>query len=306
MQILKLHIDGLSALPKLDWHYLDHPTLFAGPTPQTSALCDALELSFAALSAHRLKRTLERWGWDPLEIIEEGGHVVECHWTNVELARKFVFEQPKPCLRVELKVSLNSDLLANIRRSASRNPAIQTALLEEPTLSFKLVFLFGEHRQFMRISISKIMIGHHILDISAEPPRWLPMIWSHLSTAFAVESGIDNIAERAAQAAFSVHEYDRYLSFEASLPQLSPLRLVRVGEKWDFLAAGYPIRSWGYVAERRLRHAALVYLSEASIVWLEGECACVQNPSMQLWGTNETASPLDVEPEKSGLLSFKS
>jgi hypothetical protein len=304
MQILTLHINGLSTLPKLDWHHLSQSTVFKGPNPRTSALRDALELTFAALNAERIKSVLERWGWAPQDVVESNGRVEECHWSNSELARLFVVEQPKPILRVDIELSIDADTLANLRRWSVRDPAIQTALLESPTLTFSTTFEFGMKRQFMRINVGRLMVGDHRIDHVSEPPPWLPMLWAGLSRAFVVAPESDDIAALAAEAAFSVASHERYREFCDALPRFAPLRLVQLGNQWQFFAAEHPIRVWGASARLSLRHAAMLYLSGASMVWLEGPCACELHNGVQAWGTTDSSEPLAVDSEENRLLTF--
>lgn len=303
MLLHSFSIDGLSALPHFEWHIDAQDTRFAGPTPESSALRDALELSFAVFSPEKMTRLLNSWGWMPKEVHQEGGRVVEAYLENPNLVTPFILEQPQPTIKIQISLGLSADILAKLRRWTVRSPELQFALLEDPMLRLTLSFDFGLQRKLMRITVGGIHLGAEKIDLSTDP-HWLPQLWHQLQHVFSSIDPQWDLAQLAAEAAFSVEQHHRYLQFRAALPELSPLRLIQVDSQWRFWVDEQPLRAFGDKGILQIQHAALLYLSGASIVWLEGPCACVENDAVQVWGTEVDAAEVKLAAGLPTLASF--
>ena len=219
MQIYSLSIDGLSALPHFEWRADSHSSRLNGPLPKVTAVQDALSLAFAVFSADSLTHLLKRWGWSPQDVVESDGRAVEAHWDHEELAHRFVVDQPNPRVQIHLGLELSANVLADLRRWTLRQPELQLALLEAPTIRMSISCEFSQRRHFMRISVGGIFLGNEKMDLSTEP-HWLPQLWQHMAGAFATQDSLVELAQQAAQAAFS--EWSR------KIPELcgSPSRAV--------------------------------------------------------------------------------
>ncbi|MGC6507720.1 MAG: hypothetical protein ACON4U_04845 [Myxococcota bacterium] len=303
MQINSLSIDGLSALPHFEWRADSHSPRLNGPLPNVYAVRDGLVLAFSVFSTDRLNRLLEQWGWSPSDIVESDGRVVEAHWEHAPLAEQFVVEQPNPRIQFHIELALNASVLADLRRWTVRQPELQLALLESPTVRMSISCEFGQHRQFMRILVGGLFLGKEKIDLSTEP-HWLPQLWQHMDAAFSIHDPRTDLAQQAAEAAFSVNGHGDYLNFVDSLPHLSPIRLIQSGTHWQFWVSEQPLRSFGEMGAQSIRHAALLYLSGASVVWLDGDTGCAEPKGVQVWGFSKSVPEFDFKKANSELLSF--
>lgn len=303
MHILSFNIEGLSDLPNLSWDVAKQGTFFYGPDPKSTAVADALSLAFASFNGECLTTCLDGWGWGVTDVFEEGGRVVECHWGYSDLAEQWVHPDFRRRVRVDLSLSMSAEMIALIRSSASRRPGIVSAVLMAPVLHLSISALFSNSHQQMSIGLNTLQIGDCVVQGGSESPNWLTKLWPILSCSFARGPSHQNIPTWSAHCAFSTRHHDRYLRFVAALSEFSPLRLVRVGEQWTLLSDEKPFSRWGYEGTLSLDQAAVLYLSGASIVWLDGELKCDLGEGIQLWGSRASGVKLDQEKE-SGVLSF--
>ena len=304
MHILSFNIEGLSDLPNLGWDVAEQGTIFYGPDPKSTAVADALSLAFASFDGELLTKCLDGWGWGVTDVFEEGGRVVECHWKHSDLAEHWVHPDFRRRVRVDLSLSMSAEMIALIRSAASRNPGIVSAVLRSPILHLSVSGLFSNTHQQMSIGLNTLKIGECDVQSGSEAPNWLNKLWPILSHSFARGPSHQDIPTWSALCAFSTRHHDRYLSFVDALSEFSPLRLVRVGEQWTLLSDEKPFSRWGYEGALCLDQAAVLYLSGASIVWLDGQRRCDLGEGIQLWGSRASGVKLDQEKE-SGVLSFK-
>ena len=120
MYITSIHARGFRDLPDGRLDDLGRVVDLKGPSPESTALGDALELAFAALSEDGLERLLRRWGLiAPDEQPEITGTPFpdQASWTDQTTARSLVADPARPNLRVDVTLSLDPPLYGQLRRS---------------------------------------------------------------------------------------------------------------------------------------------------------------------------------------------
>ena len=114
MFVTAIHAQGFRDLPDGRVDGLDRLVDLRGPDPSTTALGDALELAFAALSAECLERLLRRWGvLTDGEAPEITGTPFpdQASWSDQQTARALVADSQTPRLKVEVTLTLDPPAL---------------------------------------------------------------------------------------------------------------------------------------------------------------------------------------------------
>jgi hypothetical protein len=260
-------LDGLGRLVDLE-----------GPSPTTTALGDAVELAFAALSEPALDRLLRRW-----DLIAEGETPEitgapfpdQASWTDQSTARALVADPDKPNLRVDLTLSLDPPLYGLLRAESARDPRVGAALGQGGALTLAVGALFTRTFDTMALTLHEVRIGDESFPTrEGERPHWMPRLLRALATRLRRHDATASDADTATAALDALLSQERHESARSWSAALSPdgptLRVARgPGGAPILLGDGLPLRRHGARAQRDAALAAAVHLSGADVVWAE-------------------------------------
>ena len=146
MYLTAVSASGFRDLPRFELGDLGRVVHLKGPSPATTALGDAVELAFAALSPEGLLRLLRRWdllalGEDP-EVLG-APFPDQATWADREGARALVAEPEERALVVSVDIALDPPLFGTLRSHAAREPRLVSALSEGARIRLEVGALFA-------------------------------------------------------------------------------------------------------------------------------------------------------------------
>jgi len=282
MFVTAIHARGFRDLPEGRIDGLDRLVDLQGPGPSVTALGDAMELAFAALSVPGLIRLLERWG-----LLADGEAPAitgtplpeQASWTDTETARALVADIGAPHLRVDLTLTLDPPLYGLLRAEAGRDPRVGAALGQGSALTLSVGALFTTTFDTLAVTVHGLQIGDAAFPTrAADRPHWMPRLLRALSTRFRRQDLGRSAAQTAASARTAMLGQTTHAAYEAWTRALQPdgprLRVADgPGGRPLLLGDDLPLRRHGARAVRDADLAALVYLSDTDIVWAESDRA---------------------------------
>ena len=278
MFITAIHARGFRDLPDGRLDGLGRLVDLTGPSPTTTALGDAVELAFAALSEAGLTRLLRRWG-----LLAEGEDPEitgspfpdQASWADRSSARALVADPETPTLRVDITLSLDPPLYGLLRAEAGRDPRVGAALGQGGALTFAVGALFTRTFDTLALTLHGLRIGDEAFPTGeGERPHWVPRLLRLLATRLHRHDPAAPASETATAALDALLSQDRHGAWEAWSRALLPggpaLRVAR-GPGGDAILQGddLPLRRHGARAVRDAGLAAAVHLSGADVVWAE-------------------------------------
>ena len=219
---------------------------------------------------------------------------MEAHWDHEELAHRFVVDQPNPRVQIHLGLELSANVLADLRRWTLRQPELQLALLEAPTIRMSISCEFSQRRHFMRIQWA-VVARNEKMDLSTEP-HWL----RRRGNTWRVRSPLRTPCWWLSKPP-PPSEWSRKIPELCGSPsKLSPLRLVQTGSSWKL--GEQPLRALEHSQQSIFRlHCICLGLR-----WCAGrEITCVEPNEVQVWGHLKAAPEFEFELNQSGLSHFQ-
>jgi hypothetical protein len=276
MYVTAIELRGFRDLPAWSAEGLDRTVHLRGPTPATTAVGDALDLAFGALSPEGLDRALRRWGVvapEDAPEVEGAPLPTEATWSDAEAARALVADGERT-LRVELELALDPPLFAQLRELAAREPRVGPALARRPRLRLAVGALFAATWDAVAISIQRFSVGDEDFPVSgADRPRWLDRFLQAMATRLHRLDLEDDMGARLLDAATSRQRHDAYQRWTtALLPDGPRLRVARgPGEQPLLLGDELPLRRHGQAGLDRAALAGAVFLTGADVLFAEGD-----------------------------------
>jgi hypothetical protein len=278
MFISAVDVRGFRDLPRFTLGELERSVSLQGPTPQTTALVDGIELVFAALSTDGLDRWLRR-----LELVAEGEAIelegdpfpTDVAWTDPVTARGLLAEGEQ-ALRAEVELVLDPPLFGRLRELAAREPRVGTALARRPSVRIGVGALFASSYDALVVSIQSFAVGDDSFPTSsADRPRWLPRFLRALPKRFHRMDLCESTSAQLLDAATSRERFEAYQAWCGSLGPDGPrLRVARgPGGAPTVLGDERPIRRFGQAGSDRAALAAAIHLSGADVLWAESDDA---------------------------------
>jgi hypothetical protein len=279
MFVTGVHARGFRDLPDLTLKGLGRSVDLQGPTPATTALADAIELAFAALSASSLEAMLLRWG---VLAIGEQPEVTgqpfpeQASWEDQTAARALVADEHERNLRVDLTVALDPPMFGILRSEAAREPRVVAALGQGASVRIAVGALFTSTFDTMALTIHEVGLGDERFPVrGGERPRWMDRLLRAVADRY---HRWDPEVDTAGVALEAMTSRDRYAASEAWQAALGPdgprLRAARgPGGHPILLGDDLPLRRHGRGAVDDAGLAAAVHLSRADIVWAETDRA---------------------------------
>ena len=278
MYITAIHARGFRDLPDGRLDDLGRGVDLKGPSPATTALGDAVELAFAALSTDGLDRLLRRWrliAEDEIPEITGSPFPDQASWTDRSTARSLVADPDKPNLRVDITLSLDPPLYGLLRSESARDPRVGTALGQGGALSLSVGALFTRTFDTLALTLHAVRIGDESFPTrEGERPHWMPRLLRALATRLHRHDAATSASDTAAAALEALLSQDRHDAWVAWSTALAPdgpvLRVARgAGGAPILLGDELPLRRHGARAVRDASLAASVHLSGADVVWAE-------------------------------------
>lgn len=278
MYITSIHARGFRDLPDGRLDGLERLVDLRGPSPESTALGDAIELAFAALSEESLERLLRRWDLlGPGEAPEITGIPFpdQASWTDQTTARSLVADPSSPNLRVDVTLSLDPPLFGRLRTEAARDPRVGSALGQGGALTLSVGALFTQTFDTLALTIHAVRIGDESFPTrEGERPHWMPRLLGALASRVCRHDGSRPISDTAASALDALLSQMHHEAWQAWSTALLPdgpvLRVARgPGGTPVLLGDDLPLRRHGARAIQDAGLAAAVHLSGADVVWAE-------------------------------------
>jgi hypothetical protein len=289
MQILSISIEGTRDLPKCIISDISGSTQFRGPTPQSSAIADAISFWFASLQSQDLSNLLVQWGWSNAEQIEVVGedYPEQVFWNGALFPSIWVSDDKN--FSVTLRIALDANQVGKIR-SSTQDPTILLALMECPEFRMTISGLFTNDYQGMAISKSDIFIGEY--EVPLERPYWLKRVLAGFRGGFFRNYEQFSVADQILKCALSITDYHLYVSFQDACKLYGDLRVTKSDDEAPILLLDdRPVTRWGWSIIQKLRSLAALHLFSADIVWIDdwmGEAA----EGVQVFSTSPTGDTL--------------
>ncbi len=296
MYITAIEVSGLRDLPEARLEGLERVVRVAGPSPAATALGDALELLFAALSPAALQALLGRWGLlAPGEspTLTGAPHPEEATWSDGFAGRALLVEGADRHITVDVEIVADPPLFAALRVEAARDPGVVAALAQGGRIRLGVGALFARSWDALAVSLRSLSVGDVELAVrSGERSPATDRLLRELAGRFCRHSRGRAAAALALSAATSRDRYPAYQRWtEALLPDGPRLRAARgPGDGPILLGDELPLRRFGEVVEERASLAASIHLGSADIVWTEADDPWVDraaegedSPLEQVW-----------------------
>lgn len=273
MFVTSLRARGFADLADFSATDLGRVVRVAGPTPQTTALADALQLAFAALSEPALRELLGRWqvcGPDEEPELVVDPFPEQAIWADGRVAGDIV--GPDRTLQVDLSLRLDPPLYGALRQQAARDPRLVAALSSGAELRLSVGAVFTRSLDTLALSIDRVSFGEVGLT-DADRARWADRLLRRLGGRLArFDAGMD-IGAAALDALTSRDRIDAYRAWSGALgPDGPALRVVAgPGGRPQVLADERPLSRWGRRVRERAALAATVHLRGVDILWAETE-----------------------------------
>lgn len=276
MVIDTIDIEGMADLPAFHMASLERTMHFQGPTPQTVALGDAIELFFAALNPMHLQNLLHRWGLisatETPEILTDP-FPAQAQWSAPTVGADLVADPGQRAITVTVGLHLDPILFRQLRTEAARQPRLVTALAGGPKMTVSIGALFNRRFDALALSINHVRIGEESFPtLSSERPRWLTQLLTAIGERFhRPDLRSHDTATIALNAATSRPHFHRYTAWQHALTdRLGAVRVVQSTAGTPMLLVDdRPIRRWGARGAHLAALAAAIHLSDADIVWIE-------------------------------------
>lgn len=283
MFVTAIEVQGFRDLPRAAVSGLGPVVRLRGPTPQTTALGDALELFFAALEPAALNRLLRRWGalatGEEAEIL--GSPAPEQATWKDTLAARWIADEGR-ALTVTLELALDPVQISTLRSQAAREPRLGAALGRDTVARITVGGLLANSHDALALSVQGVVIGGEPFPYAPQQRApWMSALLAGLSGRFSRHCA-DDVPAAAALVLDCATSWDRfgaYTRWQAALePTLpSPRASLGPGGRPTLLSEDLPIRRHGDVAQARAALAANVYLSGADLLWVEAEDPWVES-----------------------------
>lgn len=320
MYILSVRARGFRDLPSVTLEDCGRRVDLRGPSPETTALGDAIELVFAALSHGLLHRMALRWGLvadDALPDPSELDFPDELHGCDPVAAAALLAPGPRRSLHCSITLQLDPPLFGQLRDHASREPRVATALADKPTITVGVGALFTRSLQTMAIHVDEFCVGDVRFPVHGkERPAWIHPVLHSLANRHHRHDPADDIPEALLEAATSRDRHAAYRTWQQALAPDGPLlRIARDGSGLPILMGDdLPLRRHGLATSNRAALAAAIHLSGADIFWAESEDPLLEDaiqkdpsPLEQVFSIGPGGSmSLTVDPpEPTGVLTAK-
>jgi len=280
--VVSVQVRGFRDLSSATLADCDRSTHLVGPSPAVTALGDAIELAFAALSHEQLHRWAIRVG-----LLPEGAPVTE---SEAEFPDELLDCDPiasqallapvaKRALRVEVELHLDPPLFGQLRELAAREPRVVTALAERPTIRLAVGVLFTTTFDGLAIHLDTFAVGDVRFPVNGtERPHWLSRFLRGLRGRFHRFDPADDLPRQLLDAATSRDRHASYTAWQDALQPDGPrLRVARgTNDGPVLLGNNLPLRRHGQAGLDRATLAAAIHLSGADILWAESEDALLQ------------------------------
>lgn len=275
MYVSAIEVQGLRDLPRFSASGLDRVVRVRGPSPAATALGDAVELFFGALSGARLVRFLHRVellqpGEEP-EVIGEP-HPVQASWRDRKAAEVQVV-QGERSRTVSLELELDPPLFRRLSDQAAREPRLVSALGAGGSVRISVGALLATSMDAMALTLTEFRVGGERFPTSeSERPAWMKGFLAALAHRFhRAEPFDDDLPQRVMESMLSRDGYDDFLSWQRALqadyglvrPALGP------GGKPALVADDLPLRRYGPAAQARVALAADAWLNGCDLLWVD-------------------------------------
>ena len=221
MFITAVSVRGFADLAHFDLSSLDRVVHLQGPDPSCTALGDAIELAFAALSEARLKRLLNRWELlAPGEEPEISGDPFpeQATWSDTQSARALLPPGPERHLQVELEIECDPILYGALRTESTREPRLVIGLSDGGRITLGVGALFANSFDAMAIHLQRFEIGGQSFPLhGSERPPWITRFLRLLVRRFHRFDPSEPVARTALDAAISRDHFTDYQSWQNSL-----------------------------------------------------------------------------------------
>lgn len=276
MYITAIEIQGLRDLPHFEVRDLDRVVRVVGPSPAATALGDALELFFGALSAPALERFLRRVGLlqpgEEPEIIGEP-HPVQASWRDRKAAAVQVV-QGQRSRTVTVELMPDPPLFGMLSEQAAREPRMVSAMGAGGAVRISVGALLATSMDAMALTLTGFEVGgERFVTSEAERPAWIKSFLLALTDRFNRSAVLspDALPKQVMEVALSRDRYGAYLGWQQALadsygvvrPALGP------GGAPTLLAEDLPLRRYGPSALRRAALAADAWLHPCDVLWVE-------------------------------------
>lgn len=308
MYITAVTASGFRDLPRFEHADLGRAVHLKGPTPATTALGDAVELAFAALSPAGLVHLLRRW--ELLAEVEQpevlgAPFPDQAVWTDREAARALVADTDERALVCSVDIALDPPLFGALRSHAVREPRLVAALSEGARIRLEVGALFAVSFDAVAVDLRGVSVGAERFPTrDGDRPPWLQRLLVALSGRFHRHDPTADTAVLALTAATARRGHGGYLAWQRCLGPDNPvLRAARgPGGRALLLADDLPLRRLGATVRHRVDLGAAVHLAGADVLWAEsGEAwlddavTGVGSPLEQVWRVSP-AGDIVVEP----------
>lgn len=283
MYVTAIEVHGLRDLPRFSASGLDRVVRVRGPSPAATALGDAMELFFGALSGARLVRMLRRVellqpGEDP-EVIGEP-HPVQASWRDRKAAEVQVV-QGERSRTVTLELELDPPLFRRLSDQAAREPRLVSALGAGGAVRISVGALLATSMDAMALTITGFSVGgERFPTAETERPAWMKGFLAALADRFnRAEPYDDDLPQRVMASMLSRDGYDEFLGWQRSLqadygrvrPALGP------GGKPALVADDLPLRRYGPAALARVALAADAWLHPCDLLWVDQDAPWIED-----------------------------
>ena len=283
MYITAIEITGLRDLPRFRAEGLERVVRVKGPSPAATAMGDALELFFGALSAPRLVRALRRVellqpGEEP-EIIGEP-HPVQASWRDRRSAEVQVVEGERS-RTITLDLVLDPSLFRRLSDQAAREPRMVSALGAGGVVRVSVGALLATSMDAMALTITGFEIsGERFPTAEAERPAWMKAFLRIMAERMhRAEPPDETLPQRVMEASLSRDAFHDYQAWQAALSELYGLVRPALGPggKPMLLAQDLPLRRHGPGALVRNAIAADAWLHPCDLLWVDEGPAWIES-----------------------------
>lgn len=276
MYISAIEVQGLRDLPRFAARDLDRVVTIRGPSPAATALGDAVELFFGALSAPALRRFLHRVELlqpdEEPEILGEP-HPVQASWRDRKAAEVQVV-QGERSRSVTLELALDPPLFRTLSDQAAREPRLVSALGAGGTVRISVGALLATSMDAMAITLTGFEVGgERFPTADAERPGWMKHFLATLVHRFhrAGPASATDLPQRVLDVALSRDRHAAFQGWQRALaPHLGQVRpALGPGGRPTLLADDLPLRRHGPAALARASLAADAWLDPADVLWVD-------------------------------------
>ena len=282
MYLRSIRVRGFADLPNAHIEDCERWMHLHGPSPAVTALGDAIELGFAALSMPALIRLACRLGLIPERLPPEDSSLeLPDQIDNLDpvAVKGILSPSARRALNVELELHLDPPLFGRLREHAAREPRLATALATSPTIHLSVGALFTVSHDAMAIHLDGFAVGEQRFPTHGkERPAWLNRFLASLRGRFHRFDLEDDAPAQLLDAATSRDHHAAYHQWQSALGPDGPhLRVARgADDRPTLLGDDQPLRRYGQAGQDRAALAAAIHLSGADILWAESADALLK------------------------------